>query len=74
MTLDDYDNMWIEQVGKCVICGDPLPYGYSAHIDHDHVSGKVRSLLCFACNRGIGDFRENEDIMKKSIAYIRGEM
>lgn len=40
------------QGGGCAICRKP-PKKLRLHIDHDHVSGKVRGLLCARCNSAI---------------------
>lgn len=73
ITIDDYDNMYIKTEGKCAICGEHRPqYGQLRHsIDHCHVTGKVRNLLCPNCNTALGKFKENIDIMKKAIEYVK---
>jgi hypothetical protein len=69
ITLNDYESMLANQNGVCAICGD---VGTKAlHVDHCHTSGKVRGLLCFRCNNGIGQFKESEKIMIAAIEYIK---
>lgn len=59
ITPDDYYTMFEQQKGCCAICGNParakkdnIPYRLA--VDHDHVSGKVRGLLCMKCNQHLG--------------------
>lgn len=58
ITLEDYERMANEQDGVCAICGESqVPKknngnGY-LHVDHDHLSGKIRGLLCHLCNQGM---------------------
>ena len=40
-------------------------------IDHDHATGKVRSILCFHCNVGIGMLRESEFNLARAAAYLK---
>lgn len=46
----DYDAIVLKQNGKCAIC----KIKDARCIDHDHVTGKVRGLLCNGCNSGLG--------------------
>src|SRR5690349_12451468 len=50
------------------ICGAPGPQ----HVDHDHVFGNVRGVLCFNCNGGLGQFKHNVENLGKAISYLRG--
>lgn len=56
LTLSQYRAMFKYQHNRCLICTDPIypfdnPHGYrSAHVDHDHETGRVRGLLCTGCN------------------------
>lgn len=75
ITVEQFGQMMERQQGRCAICGDPPdPNGVKAasrlHIDHDHTSGQVRELLCNHCNRGVGAFRDDPELMRKAIAYI----
>lgn len=73
ITPEQYNQMVIEQTGRCAICKTMDPgHGY-AHfpIDHDHATGKVRGLLCGLCNRGLGFFRDDIEALYAAIEYLR---
>lgn len=53
LTVEEYDAMHEAQGGVCAICGRPQQ-GKRLAVDHDHTTGKVRGLLCTACNRVMG--------------------
>lgn len=56
----------------CAICGAPISIsGRRLAIDHDHVTGKFRGLLCSNCNTGIGMFKEDTELLQKAIEYLR---
>jgi hypothetical protein len=66
ITLEDYDRILIEQKGKCRMCGNPetrkWPSGrvQRLSVDHDHVSGVIRGLLCHICNLKLGIIEDTE--------------
>ena len=68
ITLDDYNRMFSEQKGRCAICGKQEE---KLHVDHSHKTNKVRSLLCFHCNAGLGHFEENIELLNNAIEYIK---
>lgn len=71
ITLEDYNKMLEEQKGLCLICDNPLSYnGHKLAVDHDHDTGKIRGLLCKACNFGIGHFKDNINLLAKAINYL----
>ncbi|MGZ6281695.1 MAG: endonuclease VII domain-containing protein [Ktedonobacterales bacterium] len=70
LTLEDYDRMFIEQSGLCAICGNPGEDNMLV-IDHDHKTGKVRALLCRACNLGLGHFRDDPHVLHVAAFYLR---
>ena len=39
-------------------------------VDHCHSSDKFRGWLCHKCNRSLGGFEDNVDMMKRAIAYL----
>lgn len=40
-------------------------------IDHDHVTTKVRGLLCRKCNASLGMLNDNIDLFKSAISYLK---
>lgn len=62
--------MYDEQGARCAICTRFMDFEQS-HIDHSHLTGAVRQLLCNTCNTGIGHFGENEELLRAAIVYLR---
>ena len=46
ITLEDFNQMLLEQEGLCAICRTQS----KLNVDHDHETGRVRGLLCKRCN------------------------
>lgn len=70
MTLEQYDNIILLQGNKCKICGIEFSDKIRANVDHCHKIGKVRGVLCSACNTSLGLLRENTKTLKSMIKYI----
>lgn len=78
ITTADFEGLMAAQGGKCGICGIADPRGRwsgrgvrSFHVDHDHVAGTVRGLLCSPCNRALGGFKDDPDRLARAIAYLQ---
>lgn len=69
---EDYEKMLLEQNGVCACCGEVETSKSRKHlsIDHCHITGKVRALLCNRCNRGIGAFSDNIDNLRNAVLYL----
>lgn len=72
ITADEAERMLAEQGGTCAICTQPISdkRGFEPHIDHDHATGKVRGVLCFHCNAGLGQFGDDIERLRAAIAYL----
>jgi hypothetical protein len=57
----------------CHVCGKKALKPYSLHIDHNHVTGKVRGLLCNSCNLVLGLVRDQPHILYSLIGYLKAE-
>lgn len=76
ITLEQYNEMLNAQGGVCAICirGEIALTRHgkikSLSIDHDHESGLIRGLLCQACNRLLGDARDDRAVLSAAISYL----
>jgi len=78
VSAEDVQALWDEQKGLCAVCFDPIVlngfrqgHRKKACLDHDHVSGDARGLLCQKCNLGLGIFGDNLAVLAQAIAYLR---
>ncbi len=87
ITVEQYRVMLAEQGGICAICGEPPTDDNSGRwvkqrrgtrakprliVDHDHVTGQVRGLLCGRCNTGIGMLQDDPIIVRFALKYLEG--
>ncbi len=71
LTLQEYDAMLEGQNRACAICGKHSEsMTRRMCIDHDHVTGKVRGLLCTQCNAGLGLFKDNVEHLVSALHYL----
>lgn len=68
LTFPQYNLMLSSQGGKCAIC--KTVFTGTVHVDHDHKSGTVRALLCGKCNKGIGLFNDDVNLLNDAISYL----
>lgn len=58
--------MMTKQGGLCAICKEAK----ATHIDHSHETGRVRGVLCLACNTALGSFRDSPKLLARAIVYL----
>lgn len=70
---EQYAELLAKQGGKCAICGttDPGRGREYLCVDHDHSSGTVRGLLCSPCNYALGQFKDDPDLLRAALEYLR---
>lgn len=78
MSLIQYKDLLQKQKGLCAIClGNETSKDWQTNkfralaVDHEHTTGKIRGLLCSSCNKALGGFRDNEQILHNAIVYLR---
>lgn len=77
ISLSDFIELRESQKDACKICGCHLEINKDSSlrskkvaVDHCHRTGRVRGLLCSACNTGLGHFRDDLTLLKSAIAYL----
>jgi hypothetical protein len=60
------------QGNACAIC--KVPFDNTQVLDHNHITGLVRGLLCNACNLGLGQFRDNSGLLLLAREYLEGRL
>ncbi len=77
ITPEQYTELLVAQGGCCAICRQQETARHNTSIrvqklavDHCHITGKVRGLLCQDCNRGISKFHDDPILLQKAIDYL----
>lgn len=71
ITFEQRVSIQLAQDNKCAICKYEFTSDSDARLDHDHITGKVRALLCNYCNTMLGYAKENIEVLTAAIAYLR---
>lgn len=66
LTRSELDALIEVQGGLCAIC-ESNP---AVQVDHDHVTGKIRGVLCFTCNVALGQLKDDVALFRKAIDYL----
>ena len=77
LTLAQYDEMVAKQDNKCSICGNPEKSKdkngniRNLCVDHNHLTNKIRGLLCSNCNNAIGHLKVDcgPELLLKALEY-----
>lgn len=75
ITEAEYDRLVKQQRNRCAVCkttkvGGPPTRNRYWHIDHDHVTGQVRGLLCARCNLAIGQLQDDPKVIRAALRYV----
>ena len=68
ITEKDYSEFLCHQNGVCAICREQPTK--TLDVDHNHVTRKVRGLVCNRCNTGMGNFRDNPVYLRAAANYL----
>lgn len=73
LTDEMFMSLYNSQEGRCAICKIKKDFKgrYGLYVDHDHLSGIVRALLCMNCNAGLGQFKDNLGNLQTAVEYLK---
>ena len=72
LTLEEYQSIFIRQNGRCAICDRDLKkLLITPDIDHNHLTGEVRGILCRRCNIAISYFDNDIGWLRMAIKYLK---
>jgi hypothetical protein len=74
LSVPDFNRLLAQQNGVCAICREPEREERSLSVDHDHRTGRVRSLLCSGCNKAIGFLRESPLLARAAATYLEQQL
>jgi|ERR1700689_1341081 len=70
ITLEQFEAMLAAQRNRCAICLRRFTNARDTHVDHNHVTGVVRGILCTSCNNGLGRFRDDPAVLRRAARYL----
>ena len=71
LTYEDYKLLVKNQNNACAICNKSLGKNMFVHVDHCHISGSVRGILCRWCNLGLGHFKDSIENLESAQKYLQ---
>lgn len=66
----EYERLLHLQHGRCAICQRPYSDAHPLIVDHQHLTGVVRGLLCSECNTGIGLLDDSPVLLAHALVYL----
>lgn len=73
LTAEQYESLEQQQGYACAIAACRRPFAElnrQPHVDHCHVTGRVRGLLCHQCNQALGNARDDIAVLQGLINYL----
>jgi hypothetical protein len=64
ITLEEYE---AALAMGCAICGTS---DGQMDLDHDHDTGRIRAALCHKCNKALGLFRDDPELLREAVNYL----
>jgi hypothetical protein len=66
VSTETVERLVAAQGGVCAICRQAEPNC----VDHCHATGRIRGMLCKACNAGLGLLRDDPTLMRAAAKYL----
>jgi hypothetical protein len=69
LSVEEFNAMIVAQNGRCAICLE-VPSERGFHVDHCHLTGKIRGLLCRGCNLALGHMKDDPIRLQEAVTYL----
>jgi len=58
---------------ECPVCKKRTIAGVTSKVvlEHNHLTGKVGGWICDSCNTGLGRFKDDEELLKSAIDFLK---
>lgn len=71
ITLEFFNKLRKYQDHKCAMCKrDEVDFKTNLAVDHCHKTGLVRGLLCWLCNKRLGKFSDDHELLRAAAEYV----
>lgn len=73
ITAEQFNSTLDRQGWSCALCGSEFVNGTNLipQVDHDHVTGEVRGIICKRCNQGLGCLGDSIEGLERAVAYLK---
>jgi hypothetical protein len=69
LSAEQYEELSATQ-SACAICGKVFTDTFDKQLDHCHETGRIRKFLCQKCNKALGLFNDNPELLRLAALYI----
>jgi hypothetical protein len=71
ITVEEYNKILFDQNYCCALCRrNQTQFVRQLHVDHNHITGKIRGLLCHHCNTGLSCLEHDKTFFEKAKEYL----
>lgn len=70
ISVEEYETLKA-QAESCAICGYIFQDSSNKVLDHCHRTGRIRGVLCNLCNKGLGQFQDNQNSLTEAVKYLQ---
>lgn len=71
ITIEEYNEMFQDQCGCCAICNiHQSELKETLYVDHNHLTGEIRGLLCSKCNFVLGLMNDDPTLLGRASEYL----
>jgi len=70
ISLERYEELVNHKDSVCKICNKNQSNS-TLNLDHCHITGRIRGVLCWDCNTALGKFKDDINLLTQAIKYLQ---